>query len=86
MTVERIINILENTKRIEKTETVEIDKVIEMLNDLKQKQINYKNHLSRLLELANERYEKNEDITDFVRTLTFSNAIEFFEDDIEREW
>lgn len=86
MTVDKIIKILENTKRIEKTETVDIKNVIDMLNDLKQKQINYKNHLSSLLKLANERYEKSENITDFVRTLTLSNAIEYFENDIEKEW
>ena len=86
MTVERIINILENTKRIEKTETVEIDKVIDMLNDLKQNQINYKNHLSRLIKLAKMRYEETNDITDYVKTLAYTNAKEFFENDIEKEW
>lgn len=86
MTVERIINILENTKRLEKTDLVEIDKVIEMLNDLKQKQINYKNHLLNLLKRTKLTYEETNDITDYVKTLAYTNAIEFFEDDIEKEW
>lgn len=85
MTIDKVIRILENTKRNEKTETVGIDEMIEMLNDLKQNQINYKNHLERLITLAKQRYEETEDITDYVRILTFSNAIEFFKDDIEKE-
>ena len=86
MTVDKIINILENTKRIEKTETVEIDKIIEMLNDLKQKQINYKNHLLNLLKRTKLTYEETNDITDYAKILSYTNAIEFFEDDIEKEW
>ena len=85
MTVERIINILENTKRIEKTDSVEIDKVIEMLNDLKQKQINYKNHLLNLLKRTKLTYEETNDITDYTKILAYTNAIEFFEDDIEKD-
>lgn len=85
MTVERIINILENTKRIEKAETVEIDKVIEMLNDLKQNQINYKNHLLNLLKEVQISYAKTDDITDYVKILTYENALEFFKCDIERK-
>lgn len=86
MTVERIINILENTKRIEKTETVEIDKVIEMLNDLKQKQTNYKAHLELLITKNKKDYEENKIITDYARILAFTTAKEFFESDIEKEW
>lgn len=86
MTVERIINILENTKKIEKTNSVEIDKVIEMLNDLKQKQVNYKNHLLQLLKRTKLTYEETNDITDYTKILAYTNAIEFFEDDIEKEW
>lgn len=86
MSVEKIINILENTKRIEKTETVEIDKVIEMLNELKQKQVNYKNHLLQLLKRTKLIYEETNDLTDYTKILAYTNAIEFFEDDIEKEW
>ena len=86
MTVERIINILENTKRIEKTDSVEIDKVIEMLNDLKQNQINYKNHLERLIATSKQDYEENKVITDYARILAFTTAKDFFEYDIENEW
>lgn len=84
MTVERIINILKNTKRIEKTETVEIDKVIDMLNDLKQSQINYKNHLSMLLYETKISYAETKDLSDFAKTLAYDNALEFFKCDIER--
>jgi hypothetical protein len=86
MTIERIINILENTKRIEKTELVEIGKVIEMLNELKQKQNNYKNHLERLIDKNLEDYDENKKITDYARMLAFTTAKEFFENDIEKEW
>ena len=85
MTVERIINILENTKRIEKTELVEIDKVIEMLNDLKQNQINYKNHLLMLLNETKISYAETKDLADFAKTLAYDNALEFFKCDIERK-
>ena len=85
MTVERIINILENTKRIEKTETVEIDKVIDMLDDLKQKQINYKNHLLNLLKRTQISYARTDDISDFAKILAYENTLEFFKDDIEKE-
>lgn len=86
MTVERIINILENTKRIEKTDSVEIDKIIDMLNDLKQNQINYKAHLELLIKKNKEDYEENKIITDYARILAFTTAKEFFENDIEKEW
>ena len=86
MTVERIINILENTKRIEKTDSVEIDKVIDMLNDLKQKQINYKNHLLNLLKRTQISYARTDDISDFAKILAYENTLEFFKDDIEKEW
>jgi len=85
MTVERIIKILENTKRIEKTELVEIDKVIEMLNDLKQNQINYKNHLLMLLNETKISYAETKDLADFAKTLAYDNALEFFKCDIERK-
>ena len=71
MTVERIINILENTKRIEKTDSVEIDKVIDMLDDLKQNQINYKNHLLNLLKRTQISYAKTDDISDFAKILAY---------------
>jgi hypothetical protein len=86
MTVDKIIKLLENTKRIEKTELVEIDKVIEMLNDLKRKQINYKNHLERLIAKNKKDYEENKVITDYARILAFTTAKDFFENDIEKEW
>jgi hypothetical protein len=86
MTVDKIIKLLENTKRIEKTELVEIDKVIEMLNDLKRKQINYKNHLERLIAKNKKDYEENKVITDYARILAFTTAKDFFEYDIEKEW
>lgn len=85
MSVERIIKILENTKRIEKTEFVEIDKVIEMLNDLKQNQINYKNHLKMLLNETKISYVETKDLADFAKTLSYENALEFFKCDIERK-
>lgn len=86
MSVDKIIRILENTKRIEKTETVEIGKVIEMLNNLKQNQINYKNHLLNLLKRTKLTYEETNDITDYTKILAYTNALEFFENDIEKEW
>lgn len=86
MTVDKIINILENTKRIDKTETVEIKYVIDMLNDLKQKQINYKNHLLNLLKRTKSTYEETNDLTDYTKILAYTNAIEFFKCDIEKEW
>lgn len=85
MSVDKIIKILENTKKIEKTETVEIDKVIEMLNDLKQNQINYKNHLLLLLNETKMRYVETKDLSDYTKTLSYENALEFFKCDIERK-
>lgn len=85
MSVERIIKILENTKRIEKTDLVEIDKVIEMLNDLKQNQNNYKNHLLMLLNETKISYAETKDLADFAKTLSYENALEFFKCDIERK-
>lgn len=86
MTVDKIINILENTKRIEQDDSVEIDKMIDMLNDLKQNQINYINHILNLLKRTQMSYEKTNDITDYTKILAYTNAIEFFENDIEKEW
>lgn len=85
MSVDKIIKILENTKRIEQTETVEIKVVIEMLNDLKQNQINYKNHLLMLLNETKISYAETKDLSDFAKVLAYDNALEFFKCDIERK-
>ena len=85
MTVDKIIKLLENTKKVEQTELVEIDKVIEMLNDLKQNQINYKNHLLMLLNETKISYAETKDLSDFTKTLAYDNALEFFKCDIERK-
>lgn len=85
MSVDKIIKILENTKRIEQTETVEIKVVIEMLNDLKQNQINYKNHLLMLLNETKISYAETKDLSNFAKVLAYDNALEFFKCDIERK-
>lgn len=85
MSVDKIIKLLENTKKVEQTETVEIKKVIEMLNDLKQNQINYKNHLLMLLSETKISYAETKDLSDFAKTLAYDNALEFFKCDIERK-
>ena len=86
MTVEKIINILENTKRIEKTETVKIEDIILMLKEVKQRQTYLKDSLLGFIKQTKENYEKNNDITDYARLLAFTTAKDFFESYIEKEW
>lgn len=81
--IKRVKKLLKNEKKIEKRNVIEIDKVLELLDELEQDQINYKYHLKRLKEINEERYKQHQEISDYVKVLAFDSAILFFESDIE---
>jgi hypothetical protein len=81
--IKRVKRLLNNEKKIEKRNVIEIDTVLELLNDMEQDQINYKYHLKRLKKLNEERYKKEQEISDYAKVLAFDSAIMFFESDIE---
>lgn len=81
--IKRMKRLLNNEKKIEKRNVIEIDTVLELLDDMEQDQINYKYHLKRLKKMNEEDYKKEQNITSYVKALAFDSAIMFFESDIE---